>query len=430
MDLLLSRYRNMTALLLVLLAQLVLLAWQVKTRQDVRLIRVWSVTAVTPLARVLEFVREHTVGVVENYLVLVNVRNDNRRLTDEVGKLKLENRFLRTELETADRARALQAFQQRTMSRTLPARVIGTGTGTNARVVFVDQGSGAGVKRGMAVVTPEGIVGKVLAAYPTASQVLLVTDNTFAAGVISGKSRVHGTVRGLGQSKVVVDYVQNEEKVENGETFYTSGDDRIFPKGMPVGRATVVREGKTFKEIFLVPDGLQGGLEEVLIVLESVHGEIPDTSVAQASGDVYIGPPVEQAKPAVPVTTPAAPAGSTGAAAGSAPAAAAQQPAVITEADRIRDRYKRIGEAQGHTYGEGAGRVPNFNVNPDAAPRTAVPSPAQPGTAGVPRAVSPPAPANPGPRPQPQGAQQQQPVPPPRTPAPAGGSEAARPQPQ
>ena len=96
----------------------------------------------------------------------------------------------------------------------------------------------------MAVITPDGIVGKVLASYPTASQVLLITDPTFAAGVISRKNRVHGTLKGMGQNKVIVDYVQNEEKVDVGEMFYTSGDDRIFPKGMPVGKVTVVRPGR------------------------------------------------------------------------------------------------------------------------------------------------------------------------------------------
>src|SRR4051812_4813640 len=192
MEVLISRYRNLSVLLLVIFGQLVLLAYQVKSNQDVRLIRVWAVTAVTPFARVLEFVREHTIGAAERYVVLVNVRAENESLRSELGKLKIENHFLKTELETADRAQALMAFQARTPSRTLPARIIGTGTGMNARVVFVDRGSGDGVMRGMAVITPDGIVGRVVAAYPTASQVLLVTDPTFAAGVISDKNRVHG----------------------------------------------------------------------------------------------------------------------------------------------------------------------------------------------------------------------------------------------
>jgi cell shape-determining protein MreC len=212
MEFLLNRFRNLTALLVVVMAQLLLLAYQVKSNREVRLIRVWSVTAVTPVAKVLEVVRQNTIGVVENYFVLINVREENRKLSEELGKLKMDNHFLKSQLETAERAQALQAFQARTPSRTVPARVIGTGTGANSRVVYVDQGTGAGIMKGMAVVTPDGIVGKVLESYPTASQVLLVTDSTFGAGVISQKNRVHGTLKGLGQSKCSVDYVENEEK--------------------------------------------------------------------------------------------------------------------------------------------------------------------------------------------------------------------------
>jgi rod shape-determining protein MreC len=379
MDFLLSRYRNLSALVVVILAQLVLLAWQVKTNQDVRLIRVWAVTAVTPLARVLEFVRQHTIGAAENYFVLVNVRDENKRLTEELGRVRIENQFLRNELSTADRLRVLQAFQEQTPSRTLAARIIGTGTGANSRLVFIDQGSGNGVVRGMAVVTPDGIVGKVLASYPTASQVLLITDHTFAAGVISEKNRVHGTLKGVGQSKVIVDYVQNEEKVEVGEMFYTSGDDRIFPKGMPVGRVTVVRPAQPFKEIYVVPSAFQRGFEEVLVVIEGVHGNIPDAKTP-SSQDVYVMPPPpgeSKSAPAAPPSTQGQPAPGTSA----APSTAA--PAILTEADRIRERYKRIGEAQGHTFGEGAGRVPNFNINPDA-PKPQAPAGSTPpaGSAG------------------------------------------------
>jgi rod shape-determining protein MreC len=339
-----SRYRNLTVLLLVILAQLLLLGYQVRTNQDVRLIRVWAITAVTPTARLLEAGRSNTVGVLENYFLLVGVRERNRQLEAELGKLKLENQYLKSELATADRARALNAFQSRSPSRTIAARIIGTGTGTNSKVVFVDRGSTSGVLHGMAVITPDGIVGKVLAVYPTASQVMLITDPSFAAGVVSQKNLVHGTLKGQGHSTCLVDYVQNEEKVEQGELFFTSGDDRVFPKGLPVGAANVVRAGRTFKEIYVVPSGFQSGLEEVLIVLEGVHQQLP---AAQASA---------QAAPLLP-RPPETPA--------DAAAQKAQTPLVLnTDADRMREQYKRIGEAQGHVFG-GPG-TPNFNIKPPA----------------------------------------------------------------
>jgi rod shape-determining protein MreC len=137
--------------------------------------------------------------------------------------------------------------------------VIGNGTGANSKVVFVDRGSTSGVESGMAVVTPDGIVGKVVDAYPTASLVMLITDPTFAAGVISQKNDVHGTLKGQGHAECLVDYVQNEERVDVGEWFYTSGDDRIFPKGFPVGQVAAVQNGKMFKEIYVTPSGMQGG---------------------------------------------------------------------------------------------------------------------------------------------------------------------------
>ena len=108
MESFLNRYRNLSVLLLVIGAQLLLLAYQVKNNQDVRLVRVWAITAVTPLANVLEVVRRNTIGVIEDYFVLIRVREENKRMTLEMGRLKLENQFLKTELQTADRAQALR----------------------------------------------------------------------------------------------------------------------------------------------------------------------------------------------------------------------------------------------------------------------------------------------------------------------------------
>src|ERR1700754_4426060 len=108
MESFLNRYRNITVLLLVIVAQLILLAVQVKNNQDVRMIRVWTVTAVTPAARLVEWVRGGSIGFFRNYFVLREAGEDNRRLREEVGRLRMENNFLKNELSTADRAKALQ----------------------------------------------------------------------------------------------------------------------------------------------------------------------------------------------------------------------------------------------------------------------------------------------------------------------------------
>src|SRR5579863_1476986 len=360
METLLSRYRNITVLLLVLLAQLVLLAYQVKNDSDVRLIRVWAVTAVTPFARVIEGMRGGTEGFLQNYVLLRDARADNAHLRSELGRLKLENQFLKTELSTADRVKALAAFQERTPSQMTAARVIGTATGASASAVFVDRGSTSGVQKGMAVVTPDGIVGKVLASYPTASQVLLVTDPSFAAGVVSQKNHVRGILKGMGHGTCKVDYVQNEEKVETAEWFYTSGDDRIFPKGMPAGQVTAVRPGNAFLDISVEPSGMANGLEEVLIILEGVHQEIPDVKTAAAP--IYLAPPPPNTGEPVPAKSgaPGTPNGNQG---------------LVTDVDKLREHLKELGDGQGHKFGENppGTKAIDFNLQPGEKPAKPAP---------------------------------------------------------
>jgi rod shape-determining protein MreC len=350
MESLLNRYRNITVLLLVIAAQLILLAVQVKNNRDIPFIRVWTVTAVTPIASVVEWFRGGSSGFLHNYVFLHDADAENRRLREEVGRLKMDNIFLRNELRQADRARALQVFQSSTQSKTLAARTIGAGAGSGSKTIYVDRGSVEGVERGMAVVTPEGIVGKVIASYPTASEVLLVNDPDFAAGVVSQKNQTRGTLKGQGNGPCKVDYVPLEEKVEVGEWFYTSGDDRIFPRGFPVGTVTAVHEGQPFKEIQVEPSGFQHGLEDMLIILSGVHQEIPDTP--PGNQPVYIAPAPPDA---LKSTTPDA---------SGAPVPASGATAPATEADRLRAHYKALGDAQNHVFGENlpGQKPPNFNL--------------------------------------------------------------------
>jgi rod shape-determining protein MreC len=336
------------------------------------LIRVWTVTAVTPLARVVEGLRGGGSGFLHNYILLHDTSADNRRLQAEVDKLKLDNIFLKNELNRADRAKALQVFQQHTESKMVAATIIGVGAGSNSKVVFVDRGTVSGIQRGMGVVTPDGIVGKVIAAYPTASEVLLVTDADFAAGVVSQKNQARGTLKGQGTPMCKVDYVAFEDKIEVGEELFTSGDDRIFPRGFPVGVVKVMRPAQPFKEILVEPSGLQRGLEDVLILVQGAHQAIPD--VPPPSQPVYIAP----APPILP-----------GAAAGQ-PVEPTPGPAG-TEADKLRSLYKSTAESQKFTLGEGGPgiKLPDFTKLPASgtAPAPARPAPKPP---GAPPAAGPP----------------------------------------
>lgn len=391
MESFLNRYRNVTVLLLVIFAQLTLLAVQVKNDQDVRLIRIWTVTAVTPVARVMEAFRGGGLGFVRNYILLHDVNAENRRLQAELDRYKMENIELKNELNTADRAKALEVFQAQTPSKTLAATVILASAGSNANVRFLDRGSFSGVERGMAVVTPDGIVGKIIAAYPSASEMLMVTDPDFAAGVMT-QSGLRGILKGQGNPTLCkLDYIPVQEKITVGEMLWTSGDDRVFPRGFPVGTVKSVKDGQPFKEIYVEPSGIRRGAEDVLILLESVHQDIPKTP--PANQPVYIAPP-----------PPGAPAGNSA----EAPAAPAQ-PAPGTAADQLRQEYKAVGDAQNHNFGEGGPgtKPPDFSKLPPetgvgaavAQPaRPAAPPQARPGTADAPGKA--PATADPAGRPQ------------------------------
>jgi len=328
MESLLNRYRNITVLLLVIMAQLVLLAVSAKNDQDVRMIRVWAVTAITPVARIVEGVRGGSTGFLHNYVMLHDTNEENTKLRSEVDQLRLKVTFLENELNTADRAKALQLFQSHTPSKMLAAKIIGMGAGLNSNIRLVDRGSINGVQRSMGVVTPDGIVGKVVAVYPASSHVQLITDPDFAAGVVT-KGGARGTLKGQGTPQCRMDYVPFEDKVEIGEWVYTSGDDRIFPRGFAVGQVKSVRPSQPFKEVLVEPTGLQHGLEDVLIIMEGVHQDIPETTPGLQP--MFIGNP-----PANPTTTqPVQPAGPGG-----------------TEADRLEQAYKSLGQAQGHDYGD------------------------------------------------------------------------------
>jgi rod shape-determining protein MreC len=204
----------------------------------------------------------------------------------------------------------------------------------------------------------------------------------------------------------MVDYVESHLVVEKEEWFYSSGDDRVFPRGLPVGPVVSVGAGNNFQDIAVQPAGMREGLDEVLVVLEAVHQTVPSVSPTEQP---MLAPPVDKATEELPEVsmgeTSAASAeelaaqsttaqetdrtgtGATGpdaAGATGAPSGPAARRPLATDADRLLERYRRIGEAQNHPFGGGTVATPAPDFNRPPAPR---PTPQTDGAVGPVSAV-------------------------------------------
>ncbi len=270
MESVLGRYRNLIALAAVLFAQVLGLAVQVKRTSDTestRLIRVWAVSAVTPFEKVLVWGQTSTHNVWHNYFYLRGVRAENRELKEEIERMRLEQVRMSQDADQARRLQALLGFKEQFISQTTAAQVIGFSGSEQSRSIYIDKGEKDGIKPDMAVVNASGIVGKVLHVYRSTALVLLINDQTSGVGAILEKSRLQGILRGTPAGEVVLEKVMSDESVQAGEQVLTSGGDRIFPKGLPIGTVTRVSPGQElFLNIRVKPTANLSKLEEVLVV--------------------------------------------------------------------------------------------------------------------------------------------------------------------
>lgn len=272
MENLLSRYRNVTILVVVLFAQILGLAVQVRRSSDQdsgRLIRVWAVSAITPFEKAIVWMQSDSRNIWRNYLFLRGVRQENRDLKEELDRLRLEHIRLKEDAAQARRLQALLGFKEQFISRTLPAQVIGSSGSAQSRSVFIDKGRNDGIDLGMPVITSDGVVGKIWQVYRSTAQVLLLDDQSSGVGAILETSRLQGVLRGKPSGDVVLEKIMADEQVQAGEKVLTSGGDLVFPKGLAVGTVMKVsRSSESFLTIRVRPSANLNKLEEVLVITQ------------------------------------------------------------------------------------------------------------------------------------------------------------------
>jgi rod shape-determining protein MreC len=263
-----AHHRPFFILVAVLVAQLLLLSVQITRNHDVRLIRVWAVAVFDPLERSLWGMLDATTQAWRTYRNLWHAQQENQELRLQLVSTRSQIQQLSEEAAESERLRALLEFKNQLPYQTLAAEVIAASPGESSNAIYIDKGSDSGLTTDLAVITPAGVVGKILAVFPHTAHVLLITDLSSGVGVTLAQSRVQGVLKGGSQNLCQIQYVMNEESVPPGEAVLTSGLDQIYPKGLPVGTVVQTSEGNIYKNIALKPAVDLSRLETVLVVLK------------------------------------------------------------------------------------------------------------------------------------------------------------------
>jgi rod shape-determining protein MreC len=298
------RYRNLIVLMLLLVVQIIGLAMQVRrgvtgrTTYDaadssgVRLIRLWANWVVSPPEKAVEHSKTGVGWIWQNYIDLRHVRQQNSDLQNTIDRLRLEQAALLEDARQGQRLQAILNFQQKYLYKTMPAQVIGASGSDQSRVFYLDKGKNEGLARDMAVITAEGIVGKVREVFPHSAQVLAINDQSSGAGVILETTRIRGILRGNAEGQPQIVGILADQRIQPGEKVLTAGGDQIFPRGLPVGVVDKVvsdsdRDG--FIDIIVKPAAHLDRLDEVLVITATEPQFSPDQKKDLESSETLKG---------------------------------------------------------------------------------------------------------------------------------------------
>ena len=207
-------------------------------------------------------------GFQENYDTLAGFRSENERLRKRIQSLEIEKQRLLEAEATNLRLKQQLDFRSHLTGAAITATIIANSASSWFQSCTIDKGSADGVLKGMAVVTPLGVVGQVVSVTARTAKVLLLTDPNSGIDVLVQRTRSRGIVSGSLENGTVLKYVKRSEDIQAGDRLITSGLDGVFPKGMMVGAVIKVRKQHLglFQFIEVLPAVQSARVEEVLVV--------------------------------------------------------------------------------------------------------------------------------------------------------------------
>ncbi|MFC6645279.1 rod shape-determining protein MreC [Granulicella cerasi] len=298
MDSFFTRFRNPLTLMALVLLQVFALAVQVqkpapdglgqRDGRKVTLLRRWTLAVVTPFERGVYASSSGVRHAWSNYIDLRHTRDQNRALQQELARLRTEEAEFAEDAREGRRLAALLQFKQTYISSTVLAQVIGTSGYDRSRLLTLNKGSEDGLKSDMAVMTPDGVVGKLREVSAHTSQLLLLSDPSAGAGVILASTRIRGILRGTSNGSVQIVNLTEDSRIKPGEQVLTSGGDGVFPRGLPVGVIQSIAPDPThqpYMAITIKTNANLSRLEEVLVITGTQQGVTPELAADAAQAE-------------------------------------------------------------------------------------------------------------------------------------------------
>jgi rod shape-determining protein MreC len=282
----LSENRAPVLAVLLLFSFLLLLSAQVRFPTSASTLETALLTLFSPVARGGSAVVRAVSGLWSGYVDLRGLREENVDLRREVAALRLERQLLQESARENRRLREVLALKASLPLASVPAHVISLDLAGPFRVAVLDRGSRHGIAADDGVITPDGVVGRVISVSGGLAKVQLLIDSSSGAAAVVERTRVQGMVVGRGVNTLEMNYVSRLSEVAPEDWVDTSALAGIYPPGYRIGRVRAVGDGEGLQRRVLIETAVDfRTLEEVLVLTgRETEGTSQGTATAEMLG--------------------------------------------------------------------------------------------------------------------------------------------------
>ncbi len=271
----LKNYKSIIFVALLFLVALIMLSYNTRHDDGGGFIRKIIMEAAAPFQKLAHVTVKSVGNSWDRYVSLVGLVEENKKLTKTISELEAELLFYKEGYSETQRLRKLLALKESLGYSFIAARVIAREQGALSKTIIIDKGSFDGLKSGMPVIAPPGLVGRVVHVSWNVAKVLLIIDENSNVDVLLDRTRVQGIFSGAGLRGGKLKYIIKNQDVVSSDIVISSGMGGVFPKGLFVGQVRDVEKPDTelFLNISVTPYIDFSKLEEVLVLVSEEKGK-------------------------------------------------------------------------------------------------------------------------------------------------------------